>query len=174
MGTTSSYATKPVANSKIYYENDEEKSTIRKATDDNKMHRFDAPTLGAKCQNYDNGYRAMEKKSENDFPALGARIKTPKLAKPAVHGKIVDCSDIIDDEYDSKHLNPWTNRSRFVPREPKAENFSIDYSKQELDTDDYNSVASYGRGRGSILNTSISSFYAPSTSSVGRGRGKRC
>ena len=167
MGTTSSYATKPVADSKIYYEDDEDKSTIPRGAG-NKTYATEASALGASTN-----FRALGKKLDKDFPALGARIKTSKPSKTARHEDFANSSDIIEDDYDHKDLNPWNNRSRVALREPDATHFSIDYNKHDMDSDDCNSIVSYGRGRGSFLNNSVNSFYAASTSSTGRGRGKR-
>lgn len=141
MGTTSSYATKAVAGSKIYYE--DQKSAI--SDGDHK--------------NY-----------SNNFPALGARKKVATNNNNAsAQRTFTKCSAskmVVDDEYNN--INPWTSRSRNVPREPDATHFTIDYNKDESDFDDFNSVASFGRGRGSFISTTLNS--SNTTTASGRGR----
>lgn len=137
MGTTSSYATKAVAGSKIYY--DDQKSAI--SDGENK--------------NY-----------STSFPALGARKKTQNTNNTTSQ-KHFKCSaaDVVAGD-DCKNLNPWTSRSRNVPRAPDTTHFTIDYTRDESDFDDFNSVASYGRG--SFINSTLNTSNA--TTGSGRGR----
>ncbi|XP_037819034.1 protein maelstrom 1 [Lucilia sericata] len=141
MGTTSSYATKAVAGSKIYYE--DQKSAISDGENKNYV---------------------------NNFPALGgARKKVPNASSSVTpkHFKKCSATDVVVED-DCKNLNPWTSRSRNVPREPDTTHFTIDYTRDESDFDDFNSVASFGRGRGSYISTTLNS--SNTTTASGRGR----
>lgn len=137
MGTTASYATKAVASSKIYYDDQKPMgSDVSKAT------------------------------YTNDFPSLGARKRTSsnKHTQP-LHDN--ESSDVGADDFYTD-LNPWTSRSRNVPREPDTSHFNMDCTKDDLNSehDDYNSVASFGRGRAPNLN------FLNTTGSSGAGRGR--
>ncbi|XP_073828405.1 protein maelstrom 1-like [Musca autumnalis] len=102
-----------------------------------------------------------------DFPSLGRHDNKKKRPKVPSHS----LSSSTNDEDDDADLNPWNARSRgSVPREPESSHFDIDYSGiNSSDADDCNSVASYGRGRGSL----VSSLNKSTVSSYGRGRNFR-
>lgn len=146
MGTTLSNATKPMARSKIYY-------------DDPKPLKSDG---GA------NTYTM-------DFPSLDGGRNTKKKPASSPSSQRQKATRNLNDSDDNESvdfggMNPWNSRSRNIPRQPDTSHFDIEFTKDEdlnSDADDYNSVASFGRGRGSLVNASLSSSVV---SSYGRGR----
>lgn len=150
MSTTSTYATNPIAGSKYYYD---DQKTAKSGTTTQRAYKDDFPEIGGgRCSN-----RKTSARTPSPRPNKSPRLQNDDSSSS---GK----NDADDD------LNPWNARSRRnVPREPDNSHFDIDYSGlNSSDTDDYNSVASFGRGRGSIVN----SFNTAQTSSCGRGRGR--
>lgn len=147
-GTTATHLTKPVAGSKIYY--DDQKTTI---SDASKTYTLDFPALGGRSS-------SVNKKKTLETHSTSQRHNvTHTLENSFDAGDLLDCGA----------ANPWTSRSRNVPREPANSHFDIDYTKDDSnsDADDYSSVASFGRGRLPLGNASFNTI---SGSSYGRGR----
>lgn len=137
MSTSLTHVTKPVAGSTKYYYEDQ-KAVVPTETSN---------------------------KYSKDFPFLGGRHDNKKKHKISQPTPLSSGSGDDDDA----DLNPWNVRSRRnVPREPDSSHFDIDYSggMNSSDADEYGSVASFGRGRGSL----VSSFNNSTVSSYGRGR----
>ncbi|XP_005187156.2 protein maelstrom 1 [Musca domestica] len=142
IGTTATNFTKPVAGSKLYYDDDDQKTLVSEAS----------------------------KTYTVNFPALAGGLRKNNLSSHAKNITRTLKSSFEDTEYeDCADLNPWTLRSRNIPRQPAKSHFDINYTNDDLtsDTDDYSSVASFGRGR---LLLSDASFNTISGSSYGRGR----
>ncbi|XP_061394810.1 protein maelstrom 1-like [Musca vetustissima] len=144
IGTTATNFTKPVAGSKLYYDDDEQKTIVSEAS---KTYTVNFPNLGG-------GGGAIRK---NTAPSRQTNV-TRTIKSSFEDAEYEDCAD----------LNPWTSRSRNIPRQPAKSHFDINYTNDGLtsDTDDYSSVASFGRGR-LIADTSFNTI---SGSSYGRGR----
>uniref|UniRef100_T1PAS7 PiRNA pathway germ-plasm component n=1 Tax=Musca domestica TaxID=7370 RepID=T1PAS7_MUSDO len=137
MSTSLTHVTKPVAGSTKYYYEDQKAAV---------------PT-------------ETSNKYSKVFPSLGGRHDNKKKHKMSQPTPLSSGSGDDDDA----DLNPWNVRSRRnVPREPDSSHFDIDYSggMNSSDADEYGSVASFGRGRGSL----VSSFNNSTVSSYGRGR----
>ncbi|XP_061403051.1 protein maelstrom 1-like [Musca vetustissima] len=123
------------------------------------------PVAGSRHYYDDPKPKETGNKYSTDFPSLGRHEmkKKHKISQPPPSSASGD-----DDADNPDDLNPWNVRSRRnVPREPESSHFNIDYGAgNSSDADDYSSVASFGRGRGSL----VSSFNNSNASSYGRGR----
>ncbi|XP_073825387.1 protein maelstrom 1-like [Musca autumnalis] len=154
IGTTATNFTRPVAGSKLYYDNDDQKTLVSEAS---KTYTLNFPALGggAAAAGGDGGAKRQNIQRTTQLNNITRTLK----------------SSFEDAEYeDCGELNPWTSRSRNIPRQPDKSHFDINYNTNEdltTDTDDYSSVASFGRGR---LLLSDASFNTIGGSSYGRGR----
>lgn len=141
--------------------------------------------------NFTSVSQACRRSYANDFPTLGAaggasRKKPSTPAASSLHSnksRRINSSAIHDDDNIANmddepyaHLNPWNHRSRNVPKEPAVSDFTIKlersgndaHNDNNSDYDDYNSLASAGRGR-AIFNNALNNS---SSSIVSRGRGR--
>ncbi|XP_013102997.1 protein maelstrom 1 [Stomoxys calcitrans] len=144
-GTTSTNLTKPIAGSKIYY--DDQKNILPDAS---KTYNINFPALGedsAVCN------------ARKNALALHCSIKSKNATYSFDADELVDCGS----------FNPWSMRSRNVPKEPLNSHFDTNYTQEKFDSDadESCSVISFGRGRISFLDSSFSTIGA---SSYGRGR----
>ncbi|XP_017471127.1 PREDICTED: protein maelstrom 1-like [Rhagoletis zephyria] len=146
VNSESTYATKAISEHKVYY-------------DDHKT--FMSARSNATG-------RSIDKYDTNEFPSLGAgpsrkkhaRAVSPSPAKATRtdHIRTIDIESADD-------LNPWSSRSRNVPREPDTSHFDIDYTRDDT-TDNETTVTGYGRGRMRMNQSTISN----ATAGSGRGR----
>ncbi|XP_075158623.1 protein maelstrom 1-like [Haematobia irritans] len=145
MSSMTSAHTNPVAGSAYYL--DDQKTSVSVAS---KTYTEDYPSLGA---------RGAKKKTAVRQVSSPVCHKSSRMDNISSDG---GDTDLADDD-----LNPWNSRSRQTVREPESTHFDIDYNNglNSSDTDEFNSVASFGRGRGSLVNSCRST-----TSSHGRGR----
>ncbi|XP_054727573.1 protein maelstrom 1 [Anastrepha obliqua] len=107
----------------------------------------------------------------NDFPYLGARKKTSKITSTSPPRS----SRWNTEGFDGRTLdldlceggNPWSIRSRDVPREPDTSHFDINYTRDETtDNDRPGTSSGYGRGRMRMNHS------ATSNTTAGSGRGR--
>ncbi|XP_059221665.1 protein maelstrom 1 [Stomoxys calcitrans] len=154
MTTSLTYATAPVAGSKLYDNKEDDRAStsakIKLCSLDQKPSK---PEQGTKKK-----HKATMKPS---LPILQSHTHEEDNANP-MGGN--------NEQQDDEDLNPWNLRSlrTHIPPEPDSSCFDIDYNScaDLSDYDDYNSVASFGRGRGSLIS------YVSSTSSGSLGRGQ--
>ncbi|XP_075149923.1 protein maelstrom 1-like [Haematobia irritans] len=149
MGTSITYATAPICGSKSFHDKDDEKTATLSTDTDSKP------------------YTSMLKGHINNVVTINQT--TPNKISPTYDGYIRkdyrDCFDDTPSADEEDDVNPWDVRSRekYIPPEPESSCFDIDYTSSISDIEDYNSVASFGRDRTSLV-SSLSSV------SIGRGR----
>ncbi|XP_067636308.1 protein maelstrom 1 [Eurosta solidaginis] len=152
VNSESTYATKPISENKLYYDNQKTYLSARSNT-----------TAGS-LTNYNNA---------DDFPKLSSSAASRKKPTPLYDSRVPPKTTRLNTGYDrtmdeddggDSDLNPWSFRSRNVPREPDTSFFDINYTREERSDRD-SSVVGYGRGR-PRMNQSIGS-----NTTAGSGRG---
>lgn len=152
VNSESTYATKAVAENKIYYD-DQNAHTPARANNPGRSSLLfvadDFPTLGPGSSRKKSGPIV------SSAPTKSSRMNT-------IHQNIVGSSS-PDSTID---INPWSLRSRNVPREPDTSHFDINYTRDETTDSESSTPVGYGRGR---RGNNVSST---STATAGSGRGK--
>uniref|UniRef100_A0A0K8ULA0 Protein maelstrom n=1 Tax=Bactrocera latifrons TaxID=174628 RepID=A0A0K8ULA0_BACLA len=152
INSESTFATKAVSERTIYYDYQKAYTPARANYNDRSSLQHDGdnfPTLGAGSSRKKSGFSVIS------APAKSSRMHTAQ--QMIMDGGSPDST--ID-------INPWTLRSRNVPRKPDTSHFDINYTRDETTDSESSTPVGYGRGR---IRNNVSSA---SNVTAGSGRGK--
>ncbi|XP_039961078.1 protein maelstrom 1 [Bactrocera tryoni] len=152
INSESTFATKAVSERTIYYDYQKAYTPARANYTDRSLLPYDGddfPTLGAGSSRKKPGFTV------SSAPAKTSRMHTAQ--------QMIMDGDSPDSTID---INPWTLRSRNVPRKPDTSHFDINYTRDETTDSESSTPVGYGRGR---MRNNVSST---SNVTAGSGRGK--